>query len=447
MTRKKSRRARSRSKRPCNNKKPRLKRSVNLFTLTMYGIGIILGAGIYALIGKTAGMAGNSLWLSFLIAATVSCFTGLSYAELVSMFPKTAAEYVYVKNSFKNKILAFSVGWIEVASDVIAASVVALGFAGYLYVLTGMPVLLGALGLIIALSVVNFWGIAESTKLNVVFAFIELLGLVLVIFFAVPHLGSVNYLEMPYGFTGVLSASALIFFAFIGFEDIANISEETKSPKKTAPKALIFSIAITTVIYILVALSAVTLAPWNSLAESSAPLAYAVSTMIGQDAFMLLSVIALFATANTVLILLIVGARELYGMSNDGSLPKILSRIHPKRQTPWISVFVVMLIALSFIFLENIETVASITDFATFAVYFFVNAACIILRFTMPKAERTFHTPLSIGGFPVLPFLGLFTIVALVSHLDPLTILVGFAIFLSATPVYYFLHKKVGIKI
>ena len=253
--------------------KPKLKRTVGLFTLTMYGVGIILGAGIYALIGKTAGMAGNSLWLSFLIASVVSAFTGLSYAELVSIFPKSAAEYIYVKNSFKNRVLAFSVGWIEIAADVIAASVVALGFAGYLHVLTGVPMVLGALSLIFVLSLVNFSGIGESTRLNMIFAFIEMAGLILVILFAIPHLGSVDYMEMPNGFAGVLGASALIFFAFIGFEDMANITEETKEPKKTAPKALIFSVAITTVIYILVALSAVSLAPWDSLAVSTAPLA------------------------------------------------------------------------------------------------------------------------------------------------------------------------------
>jgi len=413
----------------------------------MYGIGIILGAGIYALIGKTAGMAGNSMWLSFLIASLVGAFTGLSYAELVSMFPKSAAEYIYVKNSFKNRALAFSVGWIEIAADVISASVVAMGFAGYLFELTGIPMLYGALGLIFVLSLVNFWGIAESTKLNVIFAFIELAGLLLVILFAVPHLGSVDYMEMPNGFSGVLGASALIFFAFIGFEDIANITEETKDPKKIAPKALIFSIVITTLIYILVAISAVSLAPWNTLAESNAPLAYIVSNTMGQNAFLLMSIIALFATANTVLVLLVVGAREVYGMSNDGSLPKFLSRIHNKRRTPWISVFVVMFIAMAFVFLENIEIVASITDFATFVVFFFVNAAAIILRFTHADMKRRFRIPLNIGKFPLIPLFGLITIIVLTSHLEPVTIGIGFLLFLTAIPIYYVLRKKSVIKI
>jgi len=428
-------------------KKPTLKRAVNLFTLTMYGIGIILGAGIYALIGKSAGMAGNSLWISFLIASIVSIFTGLSYAELISLFPQSAAEYIYVKNSFKNKVLAFSVGWVETAADVISASVVAIGFAGYLYTLTGVPIILGSLGIILGLSLVNFWGIGESTKINEIFTFIEIFGLLLVIFFAIPHFGSVDYMEMPNGFTGVLSAGALIFFAFIGFEDIANITEETKDPRKTAPKALIFSMAFTTLIYMLVAISVVSLAPWDSLADSTAPLAYAVSGKIGQNAFLLLSIIALFATANTVLVLLVVGARHIYGMSKDGSLPKFLSKIHPRRRTPWVSVLVVMVIAAAFVFLENIEIVASITDFAVFLVFFFVNAAAIILRFTMPERKRAFRMPLNIGKFPIIPLIGLITIVALTIHLDPFTILIGFVLLLSAVPMYYVLRKKSRIKI
>jgi APA family basic amino acid/polyamine antiporter len=428
-------------------KAAKLKREVNLFTLTLYGIGIILGAGIYALIGKTAGMAGNSMWLSFLFASLVGLFTGLSYAELVSLFPKSAAEYIYVKKSFKNKPVAFSVGWIAIAADVISASVVAIGFAGYLFDLTGIPIIFGALGLIFILSLVNFWGIGESTKLTAIFAVIELIGLLLVIFFAIPHLGSVDYMEMPNGISGVLGASALIFFAFIGFEDIANITEETKDPKNISPKALIFSIFVTTLIYMLVALSAVSLAPWDSLADSNSPLAYAVSGKIGYDAYLLMSIIALFATSNTVLVLLVVGSRVIYGMSNDGSLPKFLSKIHPKRRTPWISVFVVMLIAMSFVFLESIEIVASITDFATFVVFFFVNTSTIILRFTKPNLKRTFRTPLNIGKFPILPFLGLLSIIGLMLHLDPLAIIIGFVIFLAAIPMYYVFRKKSGIKI
>jgi APA family basic amino acid/polyamine antiporter len=424
-----------------------LKRTVGLFTLTMYGVGIILGAGVYALVGKAAGEAGNSLWLSFLIASIVSVFTGLSYMELMSMFPRSAAEYVYVKHSLRSRLAAFSVGWIEIFADVVAASAVAIGFGGYFAGLFGGHLVVVALALIAVLSIVNFWGIAESTKLNVIFSLVEISGLLIVIATAIPHIGSVNYVEMTQGIAGVFSASALIFFAFIGFEDIANIAEETKQPKKTAPRALLFSVIITTVIYVLVAISTVSLVGHEQMAASTAPLALAVSQVFGQDAFTLMSVIALFATANTVLILLIVGSRIIYGMSSDGSLPQILSRIHKSRRTPWVAVLFVMLCTMLFALLGNIKVIASVADFCTFAVYCFVNASLIILRYKEPDRKRVFKVPLNVGKFPIIPFLGLVTIVLLAANLEPFTILLGFIILFAAVPLYYWLKKIWKLKV
>ena len=428
-------------------KKPKLRRAVSLFTLIMYGVGIILGAGVYALIGSAAGMTGNSLWLSFLLAAIVSSFTGLSYAELTSMFPKSAAEYYYVKNAVRSRLLAFLVGWIEVFADLVAASAVALGFAGYFSALFGGSPVLIALGLIFALSIVNFWGIKESTTLNVIFSAIEVFGLLTIIALAIPNFGSVNYTELTHGFSGVFSAAALIFFAYIGFEDLANIAEETKSPKKNLPKALLASVVITTVIYILVAISAVSLADWHELAASSAPLALAASKSMGSNAFLFLSLIALFATGNTVLILLIVGSRQIYGMGMDNVLPKFLSRVHKKTRTPWIAVFFVMLVAVAFIFFEQISIVASFTDFGTFAVFIFVNSAVIILRYKKPKMKRRFRIPINIGNLPILPVLGLISTILLSLHLEPIVLIYGLVIFIAGVPVFYILNRKGKIKI
>ena len=426
---------------------PKLKRSVSLFALTMYGIGIILGAGIYAIVGKAAGEAGNSLWLSFLIAAVVSMFTGLSYMELIPMFPQSAAEYIYVKNSLGNRLVAFVVGWVVLVAGVVSASAVAIGFANYFSGLFGGHIVLVAAMLIAVLSVINFLGISASTKINTVFSLIEVAGLLIVIFAALPYIGSVNLLEMPHGLTGVMSASALIFFAFIGFEDIANIAEETKNPEKTAPKALLLAVIITTTIYILVGVSTVSLAGYEQLAASSAPLAFAVSQVFGSNAFTLMSAIALFATANTVLILLIVESRMMYGMSRDGSLPKLFSRLQRTRRTPWAAILVVMVCTMLFVILENIQVVASIADFSTFVVYGFVNASVIILRFKESHKKRVFKVPVNIGKFPLLPFLGLVVIVLLAANLEPLIILLGIMITLAAIPVYYLLRRIANLRI
>lgn len=423
--------------------KLKLKRDVGLFAAVLYGIGIILGAGVYALVGEAAGMAGNSLWMSFLIAAVVSAFTGLSYMELVSMFPKSAAEYTYVKNAFGNRLLAFNVGWIEAFADTIAASAVSLGFAGYFNALFGVPIIPVALGLLAVLAFINFWGISESSKINVVFSIVEIIGLIFVILLALSYgnFGSVNYLEMPNGFGGTLSAAALIFFAYIGFEDLANISEEVKDARRNVPKALMISVIVTSIIYVLVGVAVVSLVDWQDLAASKAPLAFAVSSVLGEQAFTIMSIIALFATANTVLIALIVVSRHMYGMSKDRSLPKIFSTIHKKRRTPWVAILVATIFAMLFVLFGNIGIVASITDFGTFYIFIFVNAAAIALRYKMPNRKRVFRTPLNIGRFPLVPFFGLLSSLLLVSHLHLDAILIG-AGFVLAGGVVYLIYKK-----
>lgn len=435
---------------------PKLKREVGLLAATIYGIGIILGAGVYALVGVAAGTSGNAVWLAFLLSAIVSSFTGLSYMELVSMFPKSAAEYTYLKNALKKEIIAFNAGWIEIFADTVAAAAVSLGFAGYFVSLMGTPefvMILGmpiqstvliSLGLIGIMSFINFWGISESAKVNTAFSIIETLGLVLVIFlaFGSGRIGTVDYFYMPEGITGVLTASALIFFAFIGFEDLANISEEVKNPTKNVPRALMYSLAITAVLYVLVGISVVSLESWEKLAVSKAPLAEAVASVTGNIGYTIMSVIALFATANTVLVTLIVSSRGMYGMSSGGSLPRVLSKVHPKRNTPWIAVLVSMTIAISFVLMGHIEIVASITDFATFYIFIFVNAAAIILRYKMPDRKRPFKTPISIGKMPLLPLLGLLSSFALVLHLHLDAIIVGIGIVLAGFALFPFLDRE-----
>jgi len=201
------------------SKKVALKRELGLLEVTLSGVGIILGAGIYALIGRAAGLAGNSVWISFAISAFIAIFTGLSYAELSSMFPKASAEYEYTLNAFGKK-LAFIIGWLIILSGIIGASTVALGFGGYFKALFNMPVITSALVLIIALSFLLFWGIKESAWFAVVATLIETSGLIIIIFIGVPYLGNVDYFEMPMGLAGVFQASALVFFAYTGFESI-----------------------------------------------------------------------------------------------------------------------------------------------------------------------------------------------------------------------------------
>ena len=392
-------------------KKYALKKEIGLFEATLYGVGIILGAGIYAMVGAGAQSAGSALWLAFLVGAVIAALTGLSYAELSSMFSKEAAEFVYAKNAFKLSSLAFIVQWIMLAANVLSASVVALGFAGYFnYLLGGNTPLIAAI-LIVCMSLINFIGMKQSSRFNVIATLIETLGLlgiiVLGIYYFSTHdvLGSIDWFSSPTGFSGILTATTLVYFAFIGFENLVNMSEETKNPEKTIPKALIISLIISTVIYVLVSISAVGILGADVLGQSKAPLAETAEKVIPKSSF-ILSIIALFATANTVLIMLIVSSRLLYGLSSNSMLPAFFSKIG-KGGTPYYSVVIIGILSMLSLFIADIKGLAHIVNLAIFVVYIFVNLSLIVLRFSHPKMKRPFRTPLSIGKLPLLPVLAI----------------------------------------
>jgi len=420
-----------------------LTRHMGLFHLTMYGVGLILGAGIYVLIGEAAGFAGNSMWISFLLGSIVAIFAGLSYAELTALFPKAAAEYTFVKNAFKNNFFAFIIGWLTAITSMIVAATVSLGFGGYLTQFIELPITIGAVLLIGILSIVNFIGIKESAWANTIFAIVTVGGLALIIFLGltVETVEPVDYFEAPSGITGIILAFVLIFFAFIGFEDMANVAEEVRRPHKTIPRAIILSVVITGVIYILVSLSVVRVLNWEELASSSAPLADVAHSVLGINGSITLSLIALFATASTVLITLVAGARILYGMAKSNSLPQFLGKIHSKTKTPWIAVIGILITSVGFAFIGDIVIVANITVFAVVITFAVINLAVIVLRYTESELERPFRVPINIGKFPVLPLFGFGTTIYMALQFEIEIILVGIAI-MGIGAIFYFILKK-----
>ena len=423
-------------------KKVSLRRELGLFETTLYGVGVIVGAGVYALIGKAAGLAGNAVWLAFAIGAVIAAFTGLSYAELASMFPKAGGEYTYAEKAF-NRRVAFLIGWLIVIGGAIAAATIALGFAGYFSVLLKTPIIPVAAAAIIVLSLINLWGIKESAIANIIATFVEVGGLLAIIIFGMKYIGTVNSLELaPIGLPGVLSGAALIFFAFLGFEDIVRLSEETKNPKKTIPKALILAVIISTVLYILVSIAAVSIVGWEKLAASDAPLALVAQVAFGQKAFFVLSVIALFATFNTVLVTLIATSRMMYGMAENHGAPKIFYSIHRKFKTPWFAVLVTAVLSAAFVLIGKIETVASLTDFTLFSTFAIVNLALIFLRYEAPHLRRGFTSPCNIGKFPVLAALGAASSVFMLFQFETKLILGGIGLVLLGFLVYELFIKK-----
>jgi APA family basic amino acid/polyamine antiporter len=406
----------------------------------MYGVGLILGAGIYVLIGDVAAIAGNAMWISFLIASVVAAFTGLSYAELSSMFPKSAAEYMFVKNAFNNDLAAFVAGWLIIVVAFVSAAAVAIGFSAYLNVfLPQVPPLLSAVVLIGVLSAVNFIGIRESAWMNTAFTIIEMLGLVVIIVAAVLSGSSqTKFFEMPppaseslsLSVGAIMSATGLVFFAYFGFENLANISEETKNASRTIPRALLISVLITTILYVGIAVSAISLVGWEKLSSSKAPLALAAEKAFGSVGVVTLSIIALFATTNTVLMMLVAVSRIMFGMAQEGALHLALGKVHATRKTPWISIVATMIITIAIIALSggSISTVANISVFIMFIVYALVNSALIWLRYSCPNHERPFKSPVTLGHrFPLLAGLGLVSSLAMLSKFEPITICAGIA--------------------
>ncbi|GJL80790.1 MAG: amino acid transporter [marine bacterium B5-7] len=440
-----------------------LKRCLSLWEIVVYGVGLILGAGIYVLIGATAGIAGNMLWLSFLVASVVAGFTAMSYAELSSLFPKSAAEFVFARAAFGSDALAWMIGFCAVIIGFTTASAVAVGFAQYLKLFVSIDHLFLAFGLIVLMSLINFWGIKESARFNMVATAIEAGGLMLVIVVGGYQIidniiPAADLLALPqqtqnssHSLLPVVSAGALIFFAYLGFEDIANIAEEAENPQKVLPKAFIYALVISTVIYILIAVVTVSVVPYQVLATAEQPLSLVMETLIGGIAPDIIAIIALFATANTVLITLIVGARMLYGMAQGGALPPLLARVHPGRQTPWPAIVVMALVTLLFLTFRKIEVLASISDVGIFVLFFAVNLSNIVLRYRQPDLVRSWRAPLNIGSFPLISALGaLSCLLMLLTINHPVDIfgkqisslIVGLLIFALAIPAYFLFGRK-----
>ena len=416
---------------------PKLKRSLGLLECTLMGVGVMLGAGIYALVGQASALAGNAVWMAFLIASVVAGITGLSYAELSSFIPRAGGEYYYANRAFGPRI-AFLATWLLVLGISVCSSTVAIGFAGYLHALTGVDEVLSASLVVAAAAGILIYGIKESAWVAAFCTFVEMVGLAIIITVGLPKLGTIDYFETAAGGqTGVLTAAALIFFAYVGFEEIVQLSEETREPSRNIPLAVLLSVVITTVLYVVVALCAVSVVGWSTLGTSKSPLADVAAVALGHKAFLTLGIIALFSTANTVLIMLMSAARLLYGMAEDGSLPSVFARIHRTRQTPFMATIAISALAVMMIVtLRKIAIVASLTNFALLTTFVIINGAVIVLRYREPDQHRSFRIPGQIGRLPVVPLLGVLTSLALLFYVDTIAIYLGTGITVIGLVLY-----------
>jgi APA family basic amino acid/polyamine antiporter len=409
---------------------PRLQRKLGLLETTFSGIGIILGAGIYVLVGEVAGKSGDALWISFLLAALAATAIGLTYAELASAYPRAGADYEYTRQALGPRA-AFVVGWLIVIGNLVAAAAVALGFASYIQAFWDVDVRPIAAAALIVATVVAWVGIRETVWTAIVFTLIEAAGLVFIIAIGVPHFGDVDLLHAKGGAIGIFSGAALVMFAFIGFEQVATLAEETEDAPRTIPRALVLSLVVTTGLYLLVAVSSVSVLGWEALSDSDAPLAAVTSEVLGGRASDYLAVVALFSTANTVLLLLVAASRLIYGMADTGTLPRFLAWVHPRVNTPVRAIALSLLVSLGFAMAGDIGLVAGATNFAVFIGFSAVSVSLIILRFTQPDVPRPFRAPLNIGRMPLMPVIALCAVAFMMANLDRDALLIGGGLFVS----------------
>jgi basic amino acid/polyamine antiporter, APA family len=395
-----------------------LQRHIGLRALIFYGVGDILGAGIYGLVGKAAGEMGHAIWLAFLMSMVAAGLTGLSYASLGSRYSKAGGAAYLAHRAFGNRFLAYVVGLAALCSGVTSMATASRAFAGYFKALVGnLPAEVVVTGFCLFLCAVVLRGIRESMWVNIVCTTIELSGLLLVLAVGARYLGGVNYLDAvtvsnPSGSITVpliLSGAVLTFYSFIGFEDIINVSEEVQDPARNIPKGILYSVGISSLIYIGISLVSVSVIAPVELAKSSAPLVDVVGKAAPWFPAIGFTFIALFAVANTALLNFIMGSRLVYGMANDGLLPKVLGRVSARRKTPHVATLAILVLMLALALSGDVSSLARSTSVLLLLCFVVVNLALIVLKRRQGESRGGFEVPY------VVPVLGVAVCLAMLA--------------------------------
>lgn len=382
-----------------------LKRRIGLGLLTAYGVGVMVGAGIYVLVGAVVGEAGALAPLAFLLAGLIAAPTALSYSEFSSRLPEAAGEAAYVGQGFSSQSLAVFVGLAIVLAGTNSAGAVLRGGAGYLSAATGVDPQIAILAMGLALVLVAIIGVLESFALVAVFTLIEVLGLALVIWAGFSSEASVDWQQAgpvaeimlrPGMMVGVAFGAVLAFFAFIGFEDIVNMAEEVRNPTRVLPRAILISLAITSLIYALVCWAAVRSVSLEVLAQSQSPLALVWQETQGGNA-RFLSAIAVFAALNGVLAQIVMASRVLFGLGGKTKGLALFHEAHPRFGTPVRATVLIGLAVLMAAYFVPLAQLAELTSATLLAVFVLVNLALILQKRRQPKAP--FLVPMTVPVF------------------------------------------------
>ncbi len=391
--------------------RPELHRSIGPVQLALYGLGSMLGSGVYGLMGQAAGQVGNAVWLAFLVALVAALLTALTYASLGSRYPRAGGAAYIAERAYRSPFLGFVVGLAVACSSLTSVATQSRVFAANLASLIGSgenTVIMLALGFLLLLTGLVLRGIRESMWVNVLCTCIEAGGLLFVVAVGISYWGSVDLLETPPPGEGasdvmmllVLQGAVLTFFAFIGFEDSLNVAEECRNPQRTVPIGLIAAMAMAAVIYMAVAITAVSVLPWRELAEAPGPLTAVVAKAAPWVPPIVYASITLFAVANTALVNYVTASRLAYGMAHQNLLPAWLGRVHATRRTPHLAIIALFVIVVPLAIIGTIGQLAAATVLLLLTVFAFLNGALVILKRREGEPPGRFEIPV------ILPVLG-----------------------------------------
>lgn len=369
---------------------PTLERTMGWGLLALYGLGSMLGAGIYGLVGRAAELVGSAVWLSFVLAMIAALLTGLSYAALGSRYPRAGGAAYVLHRAFGKPMLSYVAGLCVVASGLTSMATGSRVIAENLQVVfhwEHVPAIVLAIAVLLFLAGLVFRGLRESMAVNALCTTVEAGGLILILSVGMSFWGRQDLLELPHGggldaATGLIFAqgAVLTFFSFLGFEDMLNVSEEVKKPETALPLGLLLAMTLATLIYVGVAITAVSVVPWRELAAAPAPLALVMeraAPWFPKGAF---TAITIFAVANTALINFVMGSRLVYGMARQGLLPEKLGAVHHKRRTPHYAIVLLLAIIIALAFVGDVSQLAAATVLLLLGVFTLMNIALLILR-------------------------------------------------------------------
>jgi len=418
-------------------------RELGLLEATTLGVGAMIGAGIFILSGMAAGIAGPAATVSYILCGLMTLFTALSYSELSSSIPLAGGGYTFVHQGLGGYI-AFLSGWALIFGSVVACALYALGFAEHFNPLLDLvmkvspPIKFSAFAIALLLLLINIKGTKESGKTQNFFTIAKIAMLIIFIGLCIPHVKVGNLKPFaPFGFTGIISATALIYISFFGFELISSASEEIKNPKKTVPKAILLSLFIPMLIYVGVVLVSVGILDYQTLGTSAAPLVLIAGKVLGSYGLLFVLIAGLLATISALNATVLAAARQTYAMGRDGYLPGKIFRLHPKFKTPYTAVVTVGVVILFFTLSGEVEFAAHLANFCFLFALILVNLSVIMLRKKEPRLKRPFKLP----WHPVIPLLAIACNVLILAFMSHQTYLLG-AGWLGLGSLVYLVYSK-----